>query len=104
MYMIQHVSKQIVVTIYTLADAYYHAPEVTFNPDSIALGHVPIKKSYDLVHWQFVGWAMDSIPQGIVSHVRSHNQNQGADGIWAPFVVKVGKTYRMYYSVSGFWH
>ncbi|MBN2743789.1 MAG: arabinan endo-1,5-alpha-L-arabinosidase [Marinilabiliaceae bacterium] len=83
-------------------DAYYMAPGVEFNPDSIAAGHIQIRKSNDLINWQFVGWVFDRVPDDAVAHVRQFNDGKGGDGIWAPYVVEHEGEYRLYYSVSGF--
>ncbi|WP_062518925.1 arabinan endo-1,5-alpha-L-arabinosidase [Demequina silvatica] len=58
-----------------------------------------IRRSTDLVSWEFVGCALDGVP----GPARAHS---GADGLWAPDVVRVdtvdGPEWRMYYSASTF--
>ncbi|SEJ11206.1 arabinan endo-1,5-alpha-L-arabinosidase [Demequina mangrovi] len=58
-----------------------------------------IRRSEDLVSWEFVGCALDGVPGPAREHA-------GAEGLWAPDVVRVetaaGTEWRMYYSVSSF--
>ncbi|WP_103063800.1 arabinan endo-1,5-alpha-L-arabinosidase [Actinomyces qiguomingii] len=56
---------------------------------------VQVRRSDDLVHWQWVGHAFDGVPA-------SAQQWSGAQGIWAPDVVERNGEYRMYYSASTF--
>jgi arabinan endo-1,5-alpha-L-arabinosidase len=56
---------------------------------------IQIKKSKDMINWQFVGHALDSIPKEAVDW--AHPQN-----LWAPDIIKVGNEYRLYYSASTF--
>jgi arabinan endo-1,5-alpha-L-arabinosidase len=65
-------------------------------------GNIQVRKSKDLVHWEFVGWAFPEIPHEAVEWVRSNNSGRGATNIWAPFPVKYKEKYRLYYCVSAF--
>ena len=69
---------------------------------NVPLGNIQIRKSKDLVHWEFVGWAFPEIPQEAVEWVHANNEGNGATNIWAPYVMKQGDRYRLYYSVSAF--
>ena len=69
---------------------------------NVPLGIIQIRKSKDLVHWEFVGWAFPEIPQEAVEWVHANNEGNGATNIWAPYVMKQGDRYRLYYSVSAF--
>ena len=69
-------------------------------------GYIDIRKSKDLVHWDFVGWAFDSIPFEALNYVDSIN-NYGEFGrtsknLWAPYVLEMNGVYRMYYCLSTF--
>ena len=84
-------------------DAYYRSRETKFRDDTtVNMGYIPVRKSTDLIHWQFAGWAFDSIPPEAVKHVQSHSDKRGARNIWAPFVKQHNGQFRMYYSVSRF--
>lgn len=49
-----------------------------------------------------MGWAFPEIPQEAVEWVHANNEGNGATNIWAPYVMKQGDRYRLYYSVSAF--
>ncbi|MDD2559997.1 MAG: arabinan endo-1,5-alpha-L-arabinosidase [Bacteroidales bacterium] len=83
-------------------DAYLGNPLAEAQSLGIKTGNIPIRRSRDLVHWEFVGWALDSIPSEAVRHVHQNNNNRGADNIWAPYVIRYGGKYRLYFCVSAF--
>lgn len=67
--------------------------------DGPVRGGVQVRRSADLVTWEFHGWAFDAVPAPAA-------QWSGAHGLWAPDVVRVstarGVEWRMYYSASTF--
>lgn len=83
-------------------DAYLGNPLAEAGTLGIKTGNIPIRRSRDLIHWEFVGWTLDSIPAEAVRHVHRFNNKQGAGNIWAPYVTKYKDKYRMYFSVSAF--
>jgi len=67
------------------------------------LGFVQMRKSADLVNWQFAGWAFPEIPAEAVEWVRSNNNGRGAYNVWAPYMVdNHNGTFHLYYCVSAF--
>ncbi|GMA35993.1 family 43 glycosylhydrolase [Demequina litorisediminis] len=72
-----------------------------FSTDAHADGPLPgagaqVRRSHDLVTWEFAGWALDGVPGPA-------REWSGADGLWAPDVVRVAPDeWRMYYSASTF--
>ncbi|WP_117168285.1 arabinan endo-1,5-alpha-L-arabinosidase [Paraliobacillus sediminis] len=56
---------------------------------------IQIRKSQDLMNWQWVGRALDDVP-------KDAEEWTGAKGLWAPEIVKYGNTYYMYYAASQF--
>ena len=60
---------------------------------------IQIRKSKDLVEWKFVGWALDGNPKQAAQYITS-NGGKPFDGVWAPYIMKVGNEYRLYYSLS----
>lgn len=56
---------------------------------------VQVRRSKDLVTWEFHGWALDGVPADGAAW-------SGAAGLWAPDVVRVGDEWRMYWSASTF--
>ncbi|WP_062530995.1 arabinan endo-1,5-alpha-L-arabinosidase [Demequina rhizosphaerae] len=75
-----------------------------FSTDADADGELraagaQIRRSTDLVSWEFVGCALDGVPGPARDWA-------GAEGLWAPDVVRIdtaaGTEWRMYYSASSF--
>ncbi|WP_046176105.1 arabinan endo-1,5-alpha-L-arabinosidase [Domibacillus indicus] len=58
-------------------------------------GGVQIRKSKDMIKWEWVGYAFDAIPEEAY-------QWTGAKGLWAPEVIQNGDEFLMYYSASQF--
>lgn len=74
-----------------------------YNTD-VAYGHeirpgIQIRRSINLVEWEFVGWAFPGLPTMGSNFIRQ-NGGEPFDGLWAPYVIKVGDEYRLYYSLS----
>lgn len=83
-------------------DAYFRDPANNFYDIDERPGIIPIRRSRDLVNWEFRGWAIDEIPAAAVQHVHSQTGGQGAYNTWAPYVYHHNGAYRLYYSVSSF--
>ncbi|GFP76045.1 arabinan endo-1,5-alpha-L-arabinosidase [Clostridium fungisolvens] len=56
---------------------------------------IQVRKSKDMINWQFVGQALEGVPTGAYEWT-------GANGLWAPDVTKVGDYYYLYYAASSF--
>jgi len=56
---------------------------------------IQVRKSPDLIHWEWVGYALSGVPEAAY-------QWTGASTLWAPDVCKLGDTYYLYYSASQF--
>ncbi|MFD1848601.1 arabinan endo-1,5-alpha-L-arabinosidase [Oceanobacillus bengalensis] len=56
---------------------------------------IQIRKSRDLINWQWVGRAFNEVPPPA-------KEWTGAKGLWAPDVTKFGETYYLYYAASQF--
>ena len=69
---------------------------------NVPLGFVQVRKSKDLVHWDFVGWAFPEIPAPAMEWVHSQAEGKGATNIWAPYLMPYQGIYRLYYCVSAF--
>lgn len=68
----------------------------------VPLGYIQVRRSKDLVNWEFVGWAFPEIPEEAVSWVRNQTNGRGATNIWAPYIIPYGDIYRLYFCVSAF--
>lgn len=60
---------------------------------------IQIRKSRDLVNWQFVGWVFNGIPAMGDAYIKK-NAATSNTGLWAPYVLKSGNEYRLYYSLA----
>jgi arabinan endo-1,5-alpha-L-arabinosidase len=58
-----------------------------------------IRKSKDLVQWEFVSWVFPSLP-GMGSQYITSSGGTSFNSLWAPYVIKVGSEFRLYYSLS----
>ena len=75
--------------IYT-TDAIFAENRKSAQENDVPLGNIQIRKSKDLIDWEFVGWAFSDIPQDAVDWVHANNNGSGATNIWAPYVIKQG--------------
>lgn len=60
---------------------------------------IQIRKSKDLVKWEFVGWAFNGIPAMGDAYIKQNGATSNT-GLWAPYVLKVGNEFRLYYSLA----
>lgn len=60
---------------------------------------IQVRRSKDLVQWQFVGWVFNGVPAVAASYISS-NGGTANTGLWAPYVLTVGGEVRLYYSLS----
>jgi arabinan endo-1,5-alpha-L-arabinosidase len=60
---------------------------------------IQIRKSKDLIQWFFVGWVFNGLPtQG--SNFITQSGGTPFQSLWAPYIMKVGSQFRLYYSLS----
>ncbi len=74
-----------------------------YNTD-VAFGHdirpgIQIRRSKNLVEWEFVGWVFPGLPTKGANFIRA-NGGEPFNSLWAPYIMKVGSEYRLYYSLS----
>lgn len=58
-----------------------------------------VRRSKDLVEWEFRGWVFPVLPFKGVEFIKL-NGGEPFNALWAPYVIKVGSTFRLYYSLS----
>lgn len=68
----------------------------------VPLGFIQMRRSTDLVNWEFLGWAFDSIPAEARRWVLQASGGHGATNIWAPYIAEYDGIFRLYYCVSAF--
>ncbi len=87
-------------SIFKDGDWYYcYTTDASYGNTITTDQHIQIRKSKDLVQWVFVGWAFNSIPTMGANYITSNNGTPFGS-LWAPYVLKVGSEYRLYYSLS----
>ncbi|WP_205510568.1 arabinan endo-1,5-alpha-L-arabinosidase [Longitalea arenae] len=60
---------------------------------------IQIRRSKDLVQWQFVGWAFNTLP-AMGANFITQAGGTPFQSLWAPYIMKVNNQYRLYYSLS----
>ena len=78
-----------------LGDYYYmYSTDAIFGENrkeaeekGVPLGYIQMRRSKDLVHWEFLGWAFPEIPEEAVQWVQTHADGKGATNIWAPYII-----------------
>ena len=83
-------------------DAIYKEDSVSIKEGNLPFGYIQVRKSKDLVNWEFSGWAFSEIPQEAKNWVLENDKGEGATNIWAPYITEYKGKYRLYYSVSAF--
>ena len=94
-----------------IGDYYYmYSTDAIFREDrkaaeahGVPLGFIQMRRSRDLVNWEFIGWVFPEIPAEAVSWVKEKSGGHGATNVWAPYIVDCGDgNFRLYYCVSAF--
>lgn len=83
-------------------DAIYGEDKLAAQQAGVPLGFIQVRKSNDLVNWDFSGWAFSEIPEEAIEHVRRESGGEGATNIWAPYMIQYKDKFRLYYCVSAF--
>jgi len=85
-------------SIKKFGDYYYcYSTDVGFGTD-VPPG-IQVRKSKDLVEWNFSGWVFSSLPAMGAKFIRDAGGTP-YQALWAPYVMKTGSEYRLYYSLS----
>lgn len=79
-------------------DYYYcYSTDVGFGT-AVPAG-LQIRKSKDLVEWKYVGWVFTALPAKGAKFIQDAG-GTAFGALWAPYVLKAGSEYRLYYSLS----
>ncbi len=81
---------------------YSYSTDVMYGLPIMRAG-VQIRSSKDLVAWKFEGWALPGLPKNASDYIRSQG-SEPFENVWAPYMIKVGSEYRLYYSLSSAVH
>lgn len=83
-------------------DAIYAENKQEAIAKGVPIGYIQMRRSKDLVHWDFLGWAFPEIPAEASEWVKGNSGGKGATNIWAPYIIPYNDVYRLYYCVSAF--
>jgi arabinan endo-1,5-alpha-L-arabinosidase len=84
-----------------VGDWYYlYNTDVSMGGYDVGTGTM-VRKSQDLINWEFLGTAFNGVPQSAVDYFLQHNPSYTDQGIWAPFIMEYQGEYRLYYSAPG---
>ena len=83
-------------------DAIFGENKKEAKEKGILMGYIQVRRSKDLVNWEFLGWAFPEIPKEAARWVKEHADGHGATNIWAPYIIPYKDKYRLYYCVSAF--
>jgi arabinan endo-1,5-alpha-L-arabinosidase len=87
-------------TIIKHSEYYYiFSTDVAYGPN-LKCG-IMYRRSKDLVHWEFLGWVFNGVPPLPLAFMQANQPGYQQLSLWAPFIIKVGDIYRLYYSVPG---
>jgi arabinan endo-1,5-alpha-L-arabinosidase len=76
---------------------YMYSTDVGYGID--VRSGIQVRKSKDLVEWQFVGWVFDNLPTLASNFIKASGGTPN-NSLWAPYIMKVGSEYRLYYSLA----
>lgn len=82
--------------IYDGKDFFCFSTDVFYGLPIMRSG-LQVRKTEDLVKWFFTGWAFNGKPAQAVEYITS-NGSTPVDNVWAPYIMKTGNLYRLYYS------
>ncbi|MBN2611921.1 MAG: arabinan endo-1,5-alpha-L-arabinosidase [Bacteroidales bacterium] len=79
-------------------DGYYYcySTDVFYGLPIMRAG-IQVRRSGDLVKWDFLEWAYSGRPSQAVAYI-TENNGTPVDNVWAPYILKAGDQFRLYYS------
>lgn len=87
---------------------YMYQTDASYGNVHVGYGHYPYRRSKDLVNWEFMGMAFQTVPLWIKDSLNNKRADMNPAlppienpnyGFWAPCIRKVGNKYRFYYSI-----
>jgi arabinan endo-1,5-alpha-L-arabinosidase len=85
-------------SIIKVGDWYYcYSTDVAFGT-AVQPG-IQVRRSKDLIEWKYVGWVFNGLPSQGAAFIRARG-SEPFNAVWAPYIMKVGSEYRLYYSLS----
>lgn len=82
---------------------YYYAFSTDANFGVISKKGLHIRRSSDLISWEFIGTALDLDTVGSqLDYLGYNDEGEAIDAFWAPDIIKRGDEFWLYYALSGF--
>ena len=81
------------------AGDYYYSYSTDVGYGITAPIGIQIRRSKDLVQWQFIGWVFNGLPPMSKQFIQSKGVTP-VQGLWAPYIMKHNNEYRLYYSLA----
>ena len=78
---------------------YYYSYSTDASYGNVIGPGIQMRRSKDLINWEFLGLAFDGLPEMGANFIRS-NGDEPFNSLWAPYVYKFNGEYRLYYSLS----
>lgn len=84
-------------------DAIFRENRKEAKEKGVPLGFIQMRRSKDLVNWEFLGWAFPEIPQEAVEWVRTHADGHGRQiyGLLILFLITISIDCIIAYRLSG---
>lgn len=84
-------------------DAIFRENRKEAKEKGVPLGFIQMRRSKDLVNWEFLGWAFPEIPQEAVEWVRTHADGMGRQiyGLLILFLITISIDCIIAYRLSG---
>ncbi len=76
---------------------YSYSTDVAYGAE--APPGIQVRRSKNLIDWQFLGWVINGLPKLGADFIKSGG-GTSFNGLWAPYIMKVGSEFRLYYSLS----
>ncbi|MDW7695740.1 arabinan endo-1,5-alpha-L-arabinosidase [Flammeovirgaceae bacterium SG7u.132] len=85
---------------------YMYQTDASYGNAHEGHGHFPYRRSKDLINWEYLGAALSEAPDWVKDSLNNKRARIGLEpienpsyGYWAPYILKFGEVYRLYYSI-----
>jgi len=81
-------------------DGYWYAYSTDASYGDVHEVGIQVRRSADLIQWEYLGSALGGTIPAMGAAFISEHGGTAYSSVWAPYAMKVGDQYRMYYSLS----
>lgn len=78
---------------------YCYSTDAAYGSPSELKPGLLVRRSKDLINWHFMGTALNGLPAMGVQYITANGARPN-NGLWAPYILKVGAEYRLYYALA----